>query len=151
MIDRALANGRRVTVVEFDGRIAAAEIRAEVKALEAESAVAEATSTAPAQWTPLDRLEASIAANGSGFRKESEWAAEICRPTDFSVRELERACQHNAIAFELKEDGRDARARLIGGEVLRQYLLLRQAVREGNHARPEWWPKVVQGKWQMTP
>jgi hypothetical protein len=93
--------------------------------------------------SPVDRLRSMATRVGGEFRKESEWAADLCRAGDFSARELDRACRAGAISHAEKEWGRDAGARLIHYTALETYLVQREAVLHGGLAKPDWWDRVV--------
>lgn len=144
-IDRALANRLVVTVVVIDGRVAGVTTT-EGSVVSDTPASNEAVSSDPARRTPLERLEAVLLVVGAGQRKESEWAADICAHADFSARELERACQEEALRHARKDYGRDSGARMIDGTALLEFLRLRQAVQNGDRAQPEWWSRVVLGR-----
>lgn len=99
--------------------------------------------TDPARRSPLERARDVGEAAGADARKESEWAADVCRATDFPARELERACQADAIAWEPKTYGKDAGARMITARALESYLAERERVQRGDAPEPEWWVEVV--------
>lgn len=147
-IDRALAAGRQVAVVFIGGEAVAAS----------HEELHEDTSTPPAalpsgdpsSWTPLERLEAAIAAHGDGLRKEDDWTTDVCGHNDFSGRELERARKNGALPHSTKEDGLDAGAKMIAGGELKRYLELRLAVRQGRQEPPEWWEDVVPKKFRRA-
>ena len=143
VIDRALASGRKVTLVVIGGDRKNERTSEEEPQKGAGDTGARQPEGDPARWTPLQRLEAAIAAGGEGTRKESDWADVVCRPDDFSGRELERACRKGAIEWTKKDDGRDAGAREIESKALGEYLELRERVRHGREPAPEWWEMVV--------
>lgn len=102
--------------------------------------------TDPARQTPLQRVLSAEETAGATTRKEGDWAADVCRPTDFPARELERACQAGAITWEPKTWGKDAGARMITAGALEAYLNERERVRRGDAAEPKWWADVVSAR-----
>ena len=97
----------------------------------------------PAARSPLERVRAETGAASGRSRKQEDWAAAICRATDFSARELERACRAGAVVSTKKLEGLDAGARLIKGVALENYLTLREQVIRGDVPPPAWWDAVV--------
>jgi hypothetical protein len=146
VIDRAVASGRQVTLVVIGGDVAGAVVGQQAGPPPEAAPHAPKPAGDPARWTPLERLAAAIAEHGEGLRKESDWAEDVCGSNDFSKRELERACQHCAVDWTLKDDGRDSGAREIEGKALQAFLELREEVRNGGKPAPEWWEAVVPRK-----
>ena len=101
--------------------------------------------SSPAARSPLERVRAETGADSGRSRKQEDWAAAICRSTDFSARELERACRAGAVVSTKKLEGLDAGARLIKGVALENYLALREQVIRGDVPPPAWWDAVVKG------
>jgi hypothetical protein len=145
---RAFQGALPGTVIEVTLRITVPPVddREPVEATEESTSGAAADSEGPAdpaRYTPLERLRAAVRAHGGGMRKEALWAIDICRPSDFPARELDRACQAKIIPSEPKTWGKDAGARLISGEDLETYLAMREAVQRGERTAPEWWVEIV--------
>lgn len=148
IITTAQAAGRRVTIVVIEGGGGPSEMHvadedAADRSLDVDRGEAYVPEGDPARWSPLERLQAVIAQEGEGWRKEAEWALDVCSNADFPARELERACRAGAIAWTRKGDGLDAGARLIHASALREYLLVRENVLQGKATAPGWWPEVV--------
>ncbi len=90
---------------------------------------------------PEERNDAEIAAEQDVI-KLKDWPSLL----SISHRELIRATNEGALQWHEKGNGRDARAVMIRGEDMANYIRTCEAVQAGRIDAPRWWSSVRMGE-----
>jgi hypothetical protein len=92
----------------------------------------------PASWTPLERVEASVAARGDDDRKLKDWQSLFAGDRHISGRELDRAVKAGLLRYSHKAGGKDSGAFMIAASDLAAYLRERESRLAEDHLPEEW-------------